>query len=255
MVDGANQTRTVKSDETLFSIAEQLRESNGAGVTELADELGLAKSSVHNHLRTMEKYRFVVKRDGRYYIGLEFLNYGEYARNRYDVYHAAKPKVDELADRTSEMSWLVVAENGLGMYLHGAEGNTDISVSSLVGSWTHLHYNSGGKAILAHLSREDVERILDRHGLPKRTPNTITDREALFEELELIRERGYSMNLGEDLEGIRAIAVPLIFQGRVYGALTLAGAAHRLTMDRCENELSQLLLAAADDVEVSMAYQ
>ena len=247
--------KTVGSDETLFAIIEQLQMLDGAGVTELAERLDLAKSSVHKHLRTMVDHGYAVNRDGVYHIGLQFLHVGEYARDRYAVYHAAKNQVDELSAETGEMVWLIVEEGGLAMYLYGARGEAEISLESILGSWRHLHINSGGKAILAHMSHERVERILDRHGLPMRTPNTVTDRGELYAELEVIRERGYAVNEGEDLEGIYALGAPIIHEGTVHGALAIAGAARRFVRDGREADLVERLLAATDDVEVNLAYQ
>jgi len=244
----------VKSDRTLFSIIELLQERDGAGVTELAEQLGLAKSSVHKHLRTMEEYGYVVNRDGVYRVGLQFFKVGEYARNEYDVYHAAKPGVRQLAADTGEMSWVMTHENGRAMYLFGDGGATEVNVDSVIGTWTDMHCNSGGKAMLAHLPRSRVESILDRHGLPARSENTITDRAALFDALDRIRDRGFALNLGEDLEGIHAVGVPLVFEDAVKGALTIAGPAHRLTEERCETELAERLQAAANDVELAIAY-
>lgn len=245
----------VKSDETLFSIIEQLKAKDGAGVTELASELNLAKSAIHKHLQTMVQHGFAVKQDEQYHLGFQFLNLGEYKRNRYSVYHAAKSSIDELAQETGEMAWLIIEENGLGMYLYGDCGQTEVRVESLLGSWTQLHNNSAGKAILAHLSRERVNTIIDQHGLPRVTENTITDRDALFEELEAIHEQGYAINRGEDIEGIRAIGAPITFEGKIHGALSLAGAAGRLTQDGREQALVDRLLTAADDVEVNLAFQ
>ncbi|WP_227355808.1 IclR family transcriptional regulator [Haladaptatus salinisoli] len=251
----ANETKLVKSDETLFAIIEQLKESDGAGVTELAEQLDMAKSSVHKHLYTMVKHRYVVKRNNTYHLGLQFLNFGEYVRDSYEIYHASKLKIHELAERTGEMVWLIIPENGLGWFLYGEKGDTGISEESIIGSWTHLHNNSGGKAILANLPSEQVDHIIDQHGLPLKTENTITDRDTLRTELESIRERGYAINRGEDIAGIHAVGVPLIFDGEIQGALSIAGAAHRFTQDQREQELAEYLLAAADDIEVNLAYQ
>ena len=254
-MNGADGSSTVKSDETLLAIIEQLKALDGAGVTKLARDLDLAKSAVHKHLQTMVEHGYVVNENGTYRIGLQFLNDGEYVRNSYDVYHAAKSQVDALAAETEEMVWLIVEENGRGMYLYGARGETEIAIESILGSWTTLHNNSGGKAILAHLPEEHVNRILDRQGLPKETQNTITDREELFADLERVRERGYATNHGEDLEGIYAIGVPLFFEGELRGALSVAGAARRFRREGREADLVDRLLTAADDIEVNLAYQ
>lgn len=254
MESGGNDGRSIKSNETLFAIVEGLKETGGAGVTELADRLGLAKSTVHKHLVTLERNRYAVKEDGQYRLGLQFFNTGVHVRNGYEVYHAAKDRIDRLAAETDEAAWLIVHENGMGMFVYGVPHNESFSFDSTIGTWVYLHANSAGKAILAHLPESEVEAVIDRHGLPAQTENTITDRETLFEELEAIRERGYAMNFQEDLRGLHAIATPVIRDGRPVAAVTIAGAANRLTKDRIEADLYESLLEAVDDIELRLVY-
>lgn len=247
--------RGVQSDETLVSILAHLRERDGAGVTELATHLGIAKSTVHNHLSTMLDHGFVVKRGTEYHLGLQFFEYGQYVRTQYEVYEAAKPVVDDLADTTDEMVWLIVHERGRIMYLYGHAGRTNVNENTLIGSWAYMHCNSSGKAILAHLPESEVDYAVERYGLPAQTTNTITDRSELDAALERIRERGFALNLGEDLEGIHAVSVPLRFEEEVRGALAIAGPAHRVSRERCESEFAEQLFASANDVELNLAYR
>lgn len=244
----------VKSDETLFSIFAYLWDTDEAGVTELASQLDLAKSTVHDHLATMCDHGFVVKRDGKYRLGLELFRYGQHVRTQFDVYDAARPVVDDLVESTGEMVWLFVPEDGRVMHLYGRAGQTDLNVSTILGTWEYMHCTAGGKAVLAHYDDAAVETIIDRYGLPARTSNTITDPDTLFEELEQIREQGYALNLGEDLKGIHAVAVPVIFEEEVRGSLAVAGPAHRVSRERCETEIAEQLFASADDVELNLAY-
>lgn len=246
--------RSVKSNETLFAIIESLKETGGAGVTEIADRLDLAKSTVHKHLVSLERNRYVVNEDGYYRLGLEFFNAGIYVRNQYDVYHAAKRRIDRLAEETDEAAWLIVPENGLGMFVYGVPRNESFSFDSTIGTWVYLHANSAGKAILAHLPEEEVQQVIDRHGLPAQTEHTITERNELFDELEAVRERGYATNFQEDLRGLHAIATPIVRDGRPIAAVTIAGAANRLTEKRIEEELHEALLEATDDIELHLVY-
>lgn len=252
---GDNDGQTVKAVETMFTIVETLKELDGAGVTELADELDLAKSSVHKHLRTLEDHRCVVNTEDGYYLGLEFFQYGSYVRNQYEVFQASKARVKELAEETGEMVWLVTEENGLAMNLYGDGGSMDINVDSLMGTWTYLHLHSGGKAILSQYSEERVREIVDRHGLPRQTERTITDLDGLLDELAEARERGYALNLAEDVKGIHAIGAPVMYGGEVQGAISIAGAAHRLTERRCHEEYADLLLTAVNDLELNLTYK
>lgn len=118
-----------------------------------------------------------------------------------------------------------------------------------------MHCNSGGKAILAHLPEEETNHIIETHGLPKLTDNTITGRDRLHEELAQIREQGYALNISEDLEGIHAIGIPLIFEGEIQDALSIAGPTHRMSTERCEGEILDQLQAATDEIELNLAYR
>jgi len=126
MANGGRGRQGVKSDETLCSIFEHLRDANGAGMTELAGRLDLAKSSVHDHLSTMREHGFVVKRGDASHLGLAFFSYGQYVRNSDDVYEAATPVVDDLVETPGEMTWLMTHQDCRVMYLYARAGRTDV---------------------------------------------------------------------------------------------------------------------------------
>ncbi|WP_336365264.1 IclR family transcriptional regulator [Halalkalicoccus salilacus] len=244
----------IRSDVTLFSIIEHLMEENGTTVTAIANELELAKSGIHKHLKTMEEYGYVVKRDEEYQLGLQFFNRGIYTRTQYEIPQTVRSLIGEIADQTNESAWCIVPEGGQGMVLYGASENDSISPDSLIGSWLPLHANSGGKAIMAQLPQSEIDAILDQHGLPAKTQSTITDRDDLLDELDHVQEAGYALNFGEDIEGIHAVGVPVVIEDDVLGALTIAGAANRLTEEYCKTELVPLLKSAVDDLELSYIY-
>lgn len=246
--------RSIKSDNTLFAIVESIKRTDSAGVTELADRLDLAKSTVHKHLVSLEQNGYVVNENGQYRLGLQFFNTGIHVRNQYDVYHAAKPRIDKLALDVDEAVWLIVQENGMSVFIYGVAQNESFTFDSTIGTRAYLHANSAGKAILAYLPENEVEDIIDQHGLPAQTENTITDRETLFDELKATRDRKYAMNFQEDLQGLHAIGAPIINDGRPIAAVTIAGAANRLTKERIENELCKPLLEAVDDIELRLVY-
>jgi DNA-binding IclR family transcriptional regulator len=112
-----------------------------------------------------------------------------------------------------------------------------------------------GKAILAHLPESRVHEILDRHGLPEKTEQTITERDALFEELSEIRERGVAFDREERLSGLRCVAVPILSNSsRVEGALSVSGPTSRMQGERFESELPERLRSAANVIELNITY-
>lgn len=247
--------RRVKSDETVFDIIEVLREQDGAGVTALANELDISKGTVHAHLTSLCDRGYVVNKDGEYRIGLQFLSQGIYAQSSHDLYPRANKKVKELAQETDERAWCQVEENGLCYYLCGAEGKHPVHPPVRIGESVHLHTIAAGKAILASLPEDRVREIIGRHGLPKRTENTITDEEELFEELQAVRERGYAFNREESLDGLNAVGAPILnAEGGVKGALSISGPANRLKGEKLRSELPELLLGATNELEINIVY-
>nr|WP_255681667.1 IclR family transcriptional regulator C-terminal domain-containing protein [Natrinema sp. SYSU A 869] len=123
-----------------------------------------------------------------------------------------------------------------------------------VGRQIHLHCSSAGKSILAQYPRDRVDEIFDRWNLPALTENTITDREELYDELERVRERGVAFNREEHVDGINGTAVPVTQDGSVLGALAVAGPSHRLNGERLEEEVPNMLLAAANELELNITY-
>ena len=247
-------SRTVGSDRTLFRIIEALVELDGATVTELSVELGIAKSTIHQHLATLLELGYVIKQDSEYDVGLRFLTIGEYAKKRNEAATLIEPMVEGLAEETGERTQFFVEEHGRVIYLHTATGERAVRANRQTGELRYLHSSAGGKAILSQMPHERVEEILDTHGLPAETDRTITDRGTLFEELETIREQGYSVNREESITGLWAIGVPVVVDGAVVGAFSVSGPRHRLENSGLHGELPDLLLAAANELEIKLQY-
>lgn len=247
--------RPVETVETAFDIVDALKRGDARGVSELADELGLAKSTVHRHLKTLESRGLLVEEDDTYRLSAWLLDYGGYVRNRHPLFSVAKPKVDELAAETDEKVWCVVEEHGMGVHIYGAEGRHSVKTHARIGQRTHLHQFAAGKAILAYLPDERIDRILEEYGLPRQTDRTIVDRSALREQLETIRERGYAFNREESVVGVHAVGVPIRDESNAaIGAISVAGPANRLRGDLLTEELPDLLLGAANEIEINLAH-
>lgn len=245
----------VKSAVTTFRIIEALKEREGARVTDLSQHLDLPKSSVHNYLSTLEQEEYVVKEDNAYYVGLRFLDLGAQARSNLPIYDIAKPEVQALAEETGELSNLLVEEHGKGVYIYHDTGEDAVRVDTTTGRRVHLHNTGLGKAILAHYPRERVEEILDQHGMPATTENTITDRETLFDELAEVRETGFAFDYEERLNGLRCVAAPILDKDdRVVSAVSVSGPTSRMSTERFTEEIPELIRNAVNVIELNVAY-
>lgn len=251
-----NEPRTLKTVTMASRVLDAVREYNGIGVSELADHLETSKSTAYIHLKTLEENGFLVQRDDTYRFAFKFTVLGEYARNQSPLFRYGKSEVDKLAEETDQYTHIVTEENGYGINLYQVKGDYSIDgeyQSEKNQRRDHLHYTASGKAILAHLPRQRVEEIINQRGLPTRTKNTITDRETLLDELEQIHERGYAYNDEEEIEGFRAIGVPIQDSSDcVLGALSISGPTSFMQNDRFQTRLPERIAQSANVIEVNI---
>ncbi|MFB6223530.1 MAG: IclR family transcriptional regulator [Haloarcula sp.] len=245
----------VKSVETTFEILNGLKELGGAGVTELSRHLDYPKSTIHNYLSTLEQEEYIINDDGRYRIGLRFLELGAYSRHQQKLFRIAKPEVDRLANETGELANVLVEEHGRGSYLYRARGDRAVQVKAHVGTRVPLHSTALGKSILAHLPEERIEDIIDRHGLDGDTDNAIQTPEELYESLDTVREQGVAFDDEERLDGLRCVAAPVLDNDdNVTGAISVSGPTNRFRGEQFHEELAQKVLEVANVIELNITY-
>lgn len=246
----------VGSVETSFELVAALKELDGAGLSEIADHLDKPKTTVYDHLETLSELEFVVATaDGTYELGPRFLDFGGYARNRMKIYQVGKPEIRDLAMSSGEQTNILIEEHGRGVYLYTFKGEDAVRLDTYAGLHVPLQTTALGKAILSRLPRSRVEAIVDRHGMPAITENTITERDELFEELETIRERGYATDEGERVEGMRCIAAPITDSNdSPIGAISVSGPKNRIRDERFYEEIPNKVLRAANVIEVNITF-
>lgn len=256
IMESTNGGGTIEAVNRTMEVLEAIKENEGAGVTELATELGWAKSTVHTHLKTLVENEFLVRDGDRYDLSHRFLDFGEYAKYRHPVYSAVEPKLDELAEETERRVQFLTEEYGYAVYIRIAEGKHSVSTGATLGRRRAvLHATAAGKSMLAYLPQERVDAILDERGLPRYTENTITDRGELFEELETIRDRGFAINREEHIKGLSAIAAPVRSPNDdVLGSISVADAAHRMQGRGLEEGPPELILGVINEIELDIAY-
>lgn len=232
----ATGTAGIQATETSLDVVEAVRALDGARTKEVANELDVAKSTAHKHLKTLVRRGYLTQTGAEYRVGLKFLDLGEDARTRWPCYGILQDAVADLGDRTEEDVDFCVVENGrvytlCGSY-HKWEQYHDEQAGYRVnlGDCYFMHSVASGKAILATYPKDAVRAVVDRWGLPALTDNTITSTERLFAELERIREQGYALSDEEYVEGLRTISRTVAPpDGPVLGALSVSGPAYRMT--------------------------
>lgn len=251
---GGNEIGSV---EKAMGVIEALERLDGARLTDLSRELDWPKSTVHSYLETLQSCGYVVRQGDAYVLGLRFLELGEYVRHRDEVFSVVEPRIESLAEETGERVQFVVDEHASKVYIvRIAMGENAVNPNLNVG-YQHVevfHATAAGKVILAHKADAERDRLLDAMELQPLGPNTVTDRDALEEELEVIRNRGYAFNDEEFVEGLRSIGAPVILDGAVRGVITVSGPANRVRGETFRDEIPTKLMSVCNEIELEYAY-
>ena len=219
-----DSSRGLKTTAISLELVEEILEREGATMKELAESTGLAKSTVHSHLRTLAAFGYVVNTDNRYHLGAKFCHLGDYVRTRKEYYRVAQETVAWLNQESTMEADFAVEEHGRIVSLYGDLEFANSTRFLIDGSPFHVHTTASGKVIVAEYPESRVREIIDRWGLPASTDESITTEEELFAELERVREQGYGENMGEAIEGFWAVGkVVKSPRGAVYGSLNLSG--------------------------------
>lgn len=253
-MDGS--TAPVQTTQTTIRVIEALQELDEAGVSEIADYLEIPTSTAFDHLRTLEQYEFVVNNHNGYSLGTRFLRIGGHSRSTNELYRTAQPEIRKMARKTGEHANLMVKEFGKGVFLAKEEGEDAFQLDTYIGKRVSLQTTAAGKAMLSTLPDDAVEEIIDRHGLPAITENTITDRETLFKELDEIYERGFATDDEERIRGVRCVGAPLTDSNdEVIGAVSISGPKSGIQDKRFKEEIPNLVSRTANVIEVNLKYQ
>lgn len=224
--------------------------ATGSVEKRLADfsEAGLHKSTAFRLLEALRRHRLVAVDEGtgRYRLGLGLFELGMAAVSRLDVGQCAPPFLEALAAETGESASLGIFEDPEVVHILRVESAHPLRLPSLAGRRSPAYCTGIGKAILAHLEPERLEGYLKEVALKPRTPRTITDRDALRQDLRRVRSRGFSIDDEEIFPGLRCVAAPIFgFDGRVVAGLSVAGPASRMPRDALPRFASSVVAAAA----------
>jgi DNA-binding IclR family transcriptional regulator len=229
----------VQSVDRAVTVLEILARQGDAGVTEIAAELGVHKSTASRLIGALEHRGLVdqVGERGKYRLGLGMVRLAGAAASRIDLPQAAGPVCELLADELGETVNVAVLDDGHAVNICQGLGGAAISSFNWIGRRTPLHATSSGKVLLA-FSDEDLRDL----PMTRFTERTVTDQARLAEQLRQIRERGWG-STSEELEiGLNAVAAP------VYGtkaAISVSGPSYRLTTDKFAGYAERLIAAAA----------
>ncbi|MBO9398486.1 IclR family transcriptional regulator [Shimia sp. R9_2] len=252
--DDKTAQNTIKSLDRAMEVFEYLSEAQGKPLSQLADEMGQSPATVYRVLITLEG-RGLVEFD-RYeqvwHIGPRAFVIGARYLRRTSLVDRARPIMRRLMEATGETANLGVEREGAVLFLSQVETHASIRAFFPPGTLSQMHASGIGKALLAHMDADRLERVLSAYALEAFTDFTITDQSALHADLALIRERGYSVDNEEKNIGMRCIAAPVFdLNNEAVAGISVSGPTSRVGSEEIAR-FSQPVVEAAQALTVAI---
>ena len=241
------EVKIIQSVSKAIRLLDLLAESDTPmTLAQISKKLGWAKSSVHDLLSTMRQFSIVSQDEySRYTLGIRLFEYGCNLSNSWTVPDKAKPYLQHISYATGEAVFLSVLDRGEVVTLDRATNRTGLWISAEMGCRLPVHCTSQGKLFLAYMTAGEQAQILQRTTFQRFTDATITSPDALQKELDMIRQRGYAMEINEFKPGTRSVAAPIFDEeNRVRYAIGVIGMFE-------ENEADQFTKAVSVVVETA----
>jgi IclR family acetate operon transcriptional repressor len=234
----------VQSLARAFDLLEHLADAGGsATLSQLAETSGLPLPTIHRLMRSLVGTGYVRQDPSRRYaLGPRLIRLGESASQMLGSW--AMPYLADLVEQIGETANGAILEGDSVVYVAQVPSPHSMRMFTEVGRRVAVHSTGVGKALLSTLPDDQVRHLLERTGMPAQTSRTITDPEELLVALEHARRLGYTVDDGEQEEGVRCVAVPVVGTP-VRAAISVSGPDSRVTLDRVD-EIAPVLIKAAE---------
>ena len=230
--------------------------SGGMTLTELADRIGVSKSSAFALLQTLVARGFAAdsgtRLSRRYRLGMALAKLGDAAETQSPLISLALPVLQSVTDQTGLTSRLVVPDGPYAVVMARVDAPGTVRFASYLGQREYPHCTSAGKALLATLPAERARALAAEAGMQARTERTITDPDALLRDLELSAARGYTIDDEEDSQGVFCVGA-VIFDRNGERVAALSGTGLKLNRPTWRmDELGLTIREAADQITVAL---
>ena len=246
----------VQSVDRAITVMELLSRRGWSGVTEVANELGINKSTAYRMLTTLRD-RGLVEQDAateKYRLGFGLVALASSVTADLDIARCSRPVCDRLAEQTRETVTVAVLEGDDAVILYQNNSRSSALSVDWSGMHTPLHATAAGKIFLNYMPEDQRRRIL-KGSLQSYTENTIVDPKALREELQRDHGIDYWYTIEELEVGLNAVSAPVrCAEGVVVAALSVSGPAFRLSPESFP-EIGELCVLAADEISRCLGFQ
>ncbi|MBP1845195.1 IclR family KDG regulon transcriptional repressor [Rhizobium petrolearium] len=260
MSDAGSKTENVAAVLKVFAVVEALVEEKRISLADLAQRAMTSKTTAHRLLQTMVDLGYVEQdpETEKYGLTLKLFSLGARSLNEQaDLLRAADKAMGKLSRATGESINLGILDDRdqKVVYIHKYDSAYSLSMKSTLGLRNPLHSTSLGKALLAWRDDDELRERVGKMELTKLAPRTITDREELFAQLRLTRDRGFAEEVEESEAGVRCMAAPIFnYMGKPIAAMSISFPLFRFDEGR-KSEYVSLLTTAGMTASSALGYR
>ena len=249
--------KRVPAIDKCFSILELLAQTKEPmGISDISGKLDLNKSTVFNIAHTLMDLNVLEHQpDGKFVFGTRFYILGNMAGKRSELLQIAHPYLERINEETRLSAFLGLRSDRQVMLIDKVDSAYEIKLSSEIGMQMPILAGAGIKAMLAQLSDEEVDEILDRTELKSYTPNSITDKAIYKGEILEVRKQGIAYDREEYIEGMVAFAIPVKVNGRDLQAAIWAVGLTRQVPETSLPELTELLKGISEEINYRLQFR
>ena len=218
------------------------------GVTAIANVLGVSKSRVHRHLRTLAEQNYVVQAadSDRYRIGMRLVALGRTVAENFDLAQIARPAMRALRDDLGFSVAFTVCDPVGARVVATLTSNSPVEIGVKPGSILGFHHSAQGKVMMAFGEEGLADRVL-RGRLPAPSPQTVTSLPVLRAQVAQVREQGWAVAPGESSLGINALAAPVFdASGTLAGAVAVVDTVQFIAPEPSRSQVARVRRAAAE---------
>jgi IclR family transcriptional regulator, acetate operon repressor len=244
----------VNAIEKTLSMLEAIAASDGgSSLAALSSRVGVPKPTAHRILQVLAEGKYVVPDGaGSYQAGPALVAMAGNVFAGLQFTKPARAAVLDLREKTGHTVHLAMRNGDRAIYVDKAEADRPFQMVSRVGMSIPLHCTSIGKAILAFLPAAETSSLLSSADLECRTPHTLTTVEAVLEDLESVRQRGYAIDNEENEAGVRCVGAAIYNSlGDPVGAVSISALTFLLSPDKVD-EAGQAVRAAAATISATL---
>jgi IclR family KDG regulon transcriptional repressor len=258
MTKREKESYVIQSVNNALNLLEQFKgDKDELGATDLSNRLVLHKNNIFRLLATLEARGYIEqnKATENYRLGVKSLELGQTFIKQIGLVRQAMPFLKEIVKQCDESACIGTIRQSFVLCLDVEEADQTVKVADRVGFSLPIHCTAIGKAQIAYVSEEELEKLGVLDNMDKFTENTIVDRTEFIRDLKEVAKRGYALDNEEYNPGVRCVGAPVRdYTGRVVGGISVCGPSFRMTDELLKTKIIPVVKDAGEKISKRIGF-